>query len=117
LSRSLVNPSVKHGTSNDNNNEESINSPIFRTNTFSAPTTTRTSATFTFPSYMEEPIIVYPGAIVCFLQIISCIPRLIDEQVKKNKYKHFFFLMNFLILVFKSFTIFFNVNIKKFIKI
>jgi len=91
LSRSLVNPSVKHGTSIDNNNEESINSPIFRTNTFSTPTTKRTSATFTFPSYMEEPIIVYPGAIVCFLQIISCIPRLIDEQVKKNKYKHFFF--------------------------
>ncbi len=96
LSRSLVNPSVKHGTSIDNNNEESTNSPIFRTNTFSPPTAKRTSATFTFPSYMEEPIIVYPGAIVCFLQIISCIPRLIDEQVKKNKYKTFFFvLMNF----------------------
>lgn len=45
---------------------------------------TRTSATFTFPSYMEEPIIVYPGAIVCFLQIISAVPKMLDEQVKQK---------------------------------
>ncbi len=87
LSRSLVHPSVKQGTLTDNNNEESINSPLFRTNTFSMSTTTRTSATFTFPSYMEEPIIVYPGAIVCFLQIIACIPKMIDEQVRERKKK------------------------------
>jgi hypothetical protein len=35
---------------------------------------------------MEEPIIVYPGAIVCFLQIISSIPRMIDEQVKNIRF-------------------------------
>jgi hypothetical protein len=80
-----VNPAVKHETSIDNN-EESTNSPLFRTGTFTTPTTTRTSATFTFSSYMEEPIIVYPGAIVCFLQIISSIPRMIDEQVKNIRF-------------------------------
>ncbi|CAF2351330.1 unnamed protein product [Rotaria sp. Silwood2] len=83
---SLINPvsknePVKSGTSIDNT-EESVSSPLFRIGTFSMPTTTRTSATFTFPSYMEKPIIVYPGAIVCFLQIIACIPRMIDEQIR-----------------------------------
>ncbi|CAF2607120.1 unnamed protein product [Rotaria sp. Silwood2] len=83
---SLINPvsknePVKSGTSIDNT-EESVSSPLFRIGTFSMPTTTRTSATFTFTSYMEKPIIVYPGAIVCFLQIIACIPRMIDEQIR-----------------------------------
>lgn len=83
--RSLVNPSIKQGASIDNNNEDATNSPLFRTNTFSMPPTTRASATFTFPSYTEEPIIVYPGAIVCFLQIIASILKMIDEQVTSNK--------------------------------
>jgi hypothetical protein len=39
---------------------------------------------------MEEPIIVYPGAIVCFLQIIACIPRMIDEQVRRKQKKKVF---------------------------
>ena len=84
--RLLVNPYGKNGTSNESN-DEANNSPIFRTSTFGTPsaTTTRTSATFTFPSYMEEPIIVYPGAIVCFLQIISCVPKMVDEQVRMNE--------------------------------
>ncbi|CAF4145997.1 unnamed protein product [Rotaria sp. Silwood2] len=86
VDKSLINPvsknePVKSGTSIDNT-EESVSSPLFRIGTFSMPTTTRTSATFTFPSYMEKPIIVYPGAIVCFLQIIACIPRMIDEQIR-----------------------------------
>jgi hypothetical protein len=86
----LVHPAAKHGSSIDNN-EDSTNSPFFRAGSFTIPTTTRTSATFTFPSYMEEPIIVYPGAIVCFLQIISCIPKMIDEQVGIKKIELFFF--------------------------
>jgi len=92
LLRSLVskNEPMKQASSIDNN-DDSTNSSVFRPSISNTPTSARTSATFTFPSYMEEPIIVYPGAIVCFLQIISCIPRLIDEQVKKNKYKHIFF--------------------------
>jgi hypothetical protein len=53
-------------------------------------TTARTSSTFTFPSYMEEPLIVYPGSIVCFLQIVSCIPGMIDEQVKQLLFSIFF---------------------------
>jgi hypothetical protein len=72
------------------NTEEAANSPLFRTGTFTMPTAARASATFTFPSYMEEPIIVYPGAIICFLQIISCIPKMVDEQVEPTKIKLFF---------------------------
>lgn len=64
-------------------NDDVASSPLFRTSTLSTAAA-RTSATFTFPSYMEEPIIVYPGAIVCFLQIISAIPRMNDEQVRRN---------------------------------
>jgi hypothetical protein len=59
------------------------------------PTTTtataRSTATFTFPSYNDEPIIVYPGAIVCFLQIISCIPDMINEEYS-NRLQYFLML-------------------------
>jgi hypothetical protein len=111
----LVQPASKAGTSGDSA-EESVNSPLFRTGTFTMPTATRASASFTFPSYIEEPIIVYPGAIVCLLQIIASIPKMVDEQVGTTKIK-FVFFHNSMILVFKSITILFNVNIKKFIKI
>ncbi|CAF3844508.1 unnamed protein product [Rotaria magnacalcarata] len=92
ISQSLINPTlknepVKQGTSMDNN-DESVSSPLFRTTTLNMPTA-RTPATFT--SYMEEPIIVYPGAIVCFLQIISCIPKMIDEQYS-NRLQYFLML-------------------------
>jgi len=73
---------MKQASSIDNNDDSTSSSSVFRPSICNTPTTARTSVTFTFPSYMEEPIIVYPGAIVCFLQIISCIPRLIDDQVK-----------------------------------
>jgi len=84
LLRSLVskNEPMKQASSIDNNDDSTSSSSVFRPSICNTPTTARTSVTFTFPSYMEEPIIVYPGAIVCFLQIISCIPRLIDDQVK-----------------------------------
>lgn len=86
----MINPTAKQGTSNDNSAEESVaNSPLFRTNTFNIPpASARATATFTFPSYIEEPIIVYPGAIVCFLQIIAAIPKMIDEQVR-NRFEYF----------------------------
>ena len=82
LYRSLVskNEPNRQSSANDNNEDSSTN-PLFRKNTFNVSPTTRASVSFTFPLYMEEPIIVYPGAIVCFLQIISCIPRMVDEQV------------------------------------
>ena len=88
LSRSLTNPilkheSVKYGSSFDHS-DESPNSPIFRANTHNISNISQTSGTFTFPSYMEEPIIVYPGALVCFLQTISSIPHMTNEQVEKN---------------------------------
>lgn len=72
---------MKQGTSIDHP-DESASSPLFQSRTFSMSAPIRTSAVFTFPSYMEEPIIVYPGAVVCFLQIIAAIPKMIDEQVR-----------------------------------
>ncbi|CAF4832745.1 unnamed protein product [Rotaria sp. Silwood1] len=95
ISQSLINPNlrnepIKHGTSMDSS-DDAVPSPLFRTSTLNMHSTTRTSATFTFPSYMDEPIIVYPGAIVCFLQIISSIPRTIDEQYA-NRLQYFLML-------------------------
>ncbi|CAF0758317.1 unnamed protein product [Rotaria sordida] len=95
IDKSLVNPNlknepIKHGTSMDNN-EDTASSPLFRTSALSMSSAARTSATFTFPSYMDEPIIVYPGAIVCFLQIISTIPRMMDEQYS-NRLQYFLML-------------------------
>ncbi|CAF5034654.1 unnamed protein product, partial [Rotaria sp. Silwood1] len=95
ISQSLINPNlrnepIKHGTSMDSS-DDAAPSPLFRTSTLNMHSTTRTSATFTFPSYMDEPIIVYPGAIVCFLQIISSIPRTIDEQYA-NRLQYFLML-------------------------
>ncbi|CAF2506222.1 unnamed protein product [Rotaria sp. Silwood2] len=95
IDKSFVNPNlkyepIKHGTSIDNSDDPAP-SPVFRSNTLNMSSTTRTSATFTFPSYMDEPIIVYPGAVVCFLQIISCIPRTADEQYS-NRLQYFLML-------------------------
>lgn len=91
---------MKHGASVDQS-DETANSPLFQTRTFSMSTSAaRTSAVFTFPSYMEEPIIVYPGAIVCFLQIIAAIPKMIDEQVQTNHYSNR--LQYFLMLTLKN---------------
>ncbi|CAF1017714.1 unnamed protein product [Adineta ricciae] len=92
ISQSLVskNEPNRQGSANDNNEDSSTNS-LFRQNTFNMSTTARASVSFTFPLYMEEPIIVYPGAIVCFLQIISCIPRMVDEQYS-NRLQYFLML-------------------------
>jgi len=91
IDRSLANPTMKNSVASAENSDESYtanNSPLFRTGTFAMPTGGRASSTFTFPLYADETLVVYPGAIVCFLQLIASIPRLQDEQYS-NRLQYF----------------------------
>ena len=54
---------------------------------------------------MEEPLIVYPGAIICFLQIISCVPRMADDQVETYRKTNERVRQAYAFLVLESFTI------------
>ncbi|CAF0761899.1 unnamed protein product, partial [Didymodactylos carnosus] len=54
---------------------------------------TNNNPTFTFPLYMDEPLIVYPGAVVCILQMLPCIPKQENSHEQlHNRLKYFIML-------------------------